>query len=126
MNSSLWQSLRVGDGLVILLGMLFSAWLAMTVWQGGAATRVIIRAGGEVVRQLSLNKSQRIVVAGPLGNSVVEVAAGRARVASDPSPRQLCVKQGWLRHAGDAAICLPNQLSVELAGASRRYDSLNY
>lgn len=126
MNSAAWQSLRPGDGLVILIAALFSAWLATNVWRGDAATRVIIRAGGAVVQQLSLDRDQRIVVAGPLGHSVVEVTAGRARVASDPSPRQLCVKQGWLRHAGDAAICLPNQLSVELAGATRRYDSVNY
>ncbi len=121
-----WRVLRIGDGLVILLGALFSVWLAQTVWQGGKAHKAIIRAGGAIISEADLNTPRRIVVPGPLGNSVVEIAQGRARVASDPSPRQLCVKQGWLSQAGDAAICLPNQLSVELAGSRRRYDSLNY
>ena len=63
---------------------------------------------------------------GPLGITVVEIAAQRARIRSDPSPRQLCVRQGWLTVAGDAAICLPNQVSIELLGNERRYDALTY
>jgi hypothetical protein len=58
--------------------------------------------------------------------SVIEVEAGRVRVAADPGPRQLCVRQGWLSHAGDIALCLPNQVSVELVGSKRRFDSLVY
>ena len=117
---------RVGDGLVILLGALFTAWLVATLWQGGTAQKVIIRAGGQLFAETSLDKTQHIVVPGPLGTSVVEIASGRVRVSADPSPRQLCVKQGWLARAGDAALCLPNQISVELVGATRRFDSLNY
>ena len=63
---------------------------------------------------------------GPLGQTSVEVARHRVRVLRDPGPRQLCVKQGWLSQAGQAALCLPNQVSVEITGASRIYDSLNY
>ena len=117
---------RVGDWLVLLLGGLFTAWLAANFWQGGAPQKVVIRAGGQLFIETSLDQVQRIVVPGPLGVSLVEIGHGRARVAADPSPRQLCVKQGWLSRAGDAALCLPNQISVELVGATRRFDSLNY
>ena len=117
---------RVGDWLVVLLGTFFTAWLVANLWQGGVAQKVIIRAGGQLFAETSLDQTQSIVVPGPLGASVVEITSGRVRVASDPSPRQLCVKQGWLARAGDAALCLPNQISVELVGSSRRYDSLNY
>jgi len=117
---------RAGDWLVLLLGGLCTAWLAATFWQGGAAQKVVIRTGGQLFSETRLDQTQRIVVPGPLGTSVVEIAHGRARVAADPSPRQLCVKQGWLSRAGDAALCLPNQISVELVGSQRRFDSLNY
>ena len=50
----------------------------------------------------------------------------QARIAADPSPRQYCVRQGWLKQAGEISICLPNQVSVELNAGSKRYDSLNY
>lgn len=117
---------RAGDWLAVLLGGLFTAWLAASFWHGGAAQKVVIRAGGKVFTETSLDRPQRIAVPGPLGTSLVEIAQGRARVAADPSPRQLCVQQGWLSRAGDAALCLPNQISVELVGAVRRFDSLNY
>ena len=117
---------RAGDWLTLLLGALLTAWLAATFWQGGAAQKVLIRAGGQRFIETDLNQAQRITVPGPLGASVVQIEPGRVRVASDPRPRQLCVKQGGLSHAGDAALCLPNQISVELVGATRRYDSLNY
>jgi len=44
-------------------------------------------------------------------------------VAADPSPRQICVRQGWLR-AGEAVVCLPNRVSVEWGQLG--YDSLGY
>ena len=117
---------RSGDWLTLLLGALFTAWLAATLWAGGAPNKAVIRASGQLFAEARLDAQRRIVVPGPLGNSIVEIEPGRVRVAADPSPRQLCVKQGWLTHAGDAALCLPNQLSVELAGARRRFDSLSY
>jgi len=117
---------RVGDWLTLLIGGFFTAWLASQFWQGGAAQKVIIRSGGELFAEARLDQVRRIEVPGPLGTSMVEIENGRARVARDPSPRQLCVKQGWLAQAGDAALCLPNQLSVELVDETRRFDSLNY
>jgi len=36
------------------------------------------------------------------------------------------VHQGWLSHAGQVAICLPNQISLELLAERKLYDSLSY
>ena len=102
------------------------AWLASSLWSGALPQKVIIRSGGQLFAEARLDQAQRIRVPGPLGESIVEIQAGRARVAADPSPCQWCGKQGWLSHAGDSALCLPNQLSVELIGMARRFDSLSY
>lgn len=117
---------RPGDWLTLLLGTLLTVGLGASLWSHAAPQKVVIRAGGQLFAEARLDRPQRIRVPGPLGDSIVEIQAGRARVATDPSPRQWCVQQGWLVHAGDVALCLPNQLSVELIGASRRFDSLNY
>ena len=111
---------------MLLLGALLTAWLAANLWPGTQAQKVVIRSSGQLVAEARLDQSQRIRVPGPLGESIVEIQAGRARVLADPSPRQLCVKHGWLERAGDIALCLPNQLSVELTGLARRFDGLNY
>lgn len=100
--------------------------LFKTLWLGEAASKVQVRAGSEIFTTQSLNQQRALEIPGPLGTTTVIIDNGRVRVASDPGPRQYCVKQGWLTQAGQVAMCLPNQVSVELLGNSRPYDSLNY
>jgi hypothetical protein len=118
--------IKIGDWITLLLGALFTVWLAATLWQGGAADQALIRSGGKIFRVVPLSRDQIIEVPGPLGLSRIAIHNRQARIAADPSPRQYCVRQGWLKQAGEISICLPNQVSVELNGGSKRYDSLNY
>ena len=104
--------LRPGDWVVAGAGLLLSAYAAMALWQ--------------VVAQVELKLARTIEVVGPLGVTVIEIQPGRARVSSDPGPRQYCVRQGWLSQAGAVAICAPNEVSLSLTGRSADYDSLNY
>ena len=110
----------------MLLGMLVTGWLTAMLWQGGLADKAIIRSGGKIFREVPLSRDQLIEVPGPLGITRIAIHNLQARIAADPSPRQYCVRQGWLKHAGEIAVCLPNQVSVELSGGRKRYDSLNY
>ena len=118
--------MKSGDWAVLAAGAVLVVWLFGALWGGGAANKVIIRAGGKLFAEASLNRNRIFTVPGPLGVSIVTIRDHRVRVARDPGPRQYCVKQGWLSRAGEAAICLPNQVTVTLAGAKRLYDSLNY
>ena len=120
------EHVRPGDWLTLLCGALFTVFLVLTLWQGGAADKAVIRSGGKIFREVSLSRDQVIEVPGPLGFSRIAIHGRQARIAADPSPRQYCVRQGWLKQAGEVAICLPNQVSLELSGGSKRYDSLNY
>jgi hypothetical protein len=120
------RHLRPGDWLTLLIGAIFVVVLTLKLWNGDLADKAIIRSGGKIFREVSLSRNQKIEVPGPLGVSIVSIRDRKARIASDPSPRQYCVRQGWLQHAGEIAICLPNQVSVELAGSRKKYDSLNY
>jgi hypothetical protein len=118
--------LRSGDWLVMVGGLAVVASLFASLWQAKPGEKVIVRSGGSVIAEASLLEDRTIPVKGPLGVSTIMIHDHRVRVASDPSPRQYCVKQGWLSRAGEAAICLPNQVSVEISGAKKIYDSLNY
>jgi hypothetical protein len=122
-----WLSLpRPGDWAIAFLGAILCAVSFPLIWRHGQADKVVIRRGGEVFAELELSRDRRIEVPGPLGTTTVAVEHGRARVVSDPGPRQYCVRQGWLERAGEIAICAPNQVSVEIAGSARAYDSLGY
>lgn len=125
-RSKFLSAIRWGDGLVIIIGMIAVNVLFKTLWFGEAANKVQVRAGDQIFSTLSLNQQRTLEVPGPLGNTIVTIDSGRVRVVSDPSPRQYCVKQGWLEHVGQVAMCLPNQVSVELLGSKKLYDSLNY
>ncbi|MDR0565298.1 MAG: NusG domain II-containing protein [Azoarcus sp.] len=118
--------LRPGDWCTVLIGLALCAFAATRLWQGGKPDGVVIRASGTVFNQYALSRPQRIEVPGPLGITIVEIEPGRARVASDPGPRQYCVRQGWLTRAGAVAICAPNEVSLTLTGRGTDYDSLGY
>ena len=117
---------KPGDWFTLLMGGALVAGLAMHFWGGAQGDSLLIRAQGKVVEQTNLRSARTLTVAGPLGSTLIEIQPGRARVARDPSPRQLCVNQGWLSRAGEAALCLPNQVSVEIRGSVRAYDSIAY
>ena len=118
--------LRAGDAGVLLAGAGTVVALAWWSWSGPAGDTAVIRAGGQVVETVALTRPHSLSVAGPLGTTRIEIEPGRARVAADPSPRQLCVKQGWLTQSGQAALCLPNQVSLEIRGRNAPHDTLGY
>lgn len=118
--------LRPGDWLVVLLAAAVVAASFPLLWRGGPASRAVIRLDGRVVAEYPLTAARRVEVAGPIGTTVVEIQPGRARVFSDPGPRQYCVRQGWLTRANAVAICAPNHVSLGLVGAQPGYDSLSY
>ena len=128
--SQLWawrQHVRLGDAVLVLALPVLIVWGARPLWREEPPQRVVVRANGQVIRQLTLPSTQRFAVAGPLGQTWIEVQGWAVRVLADPGPRQYCVLQGWLRRAGQVALCLPNRVSVELQGrAPTAYDSLSY
>ncbi len=119
-------ALRAGDLGVLLASGSFVVALTVWAWGGSRGDTVVIRAAGHVVETASLAHARTFSVDGPLGTTRIEIEPGRARIARDPSPRQLCVKQGWLTQSGQAALCLPNQVSLEIRGRTTAYDTLGY
>jgi len=119
-------TVRAGDVGVLLAGGVLVAVLTLWAWGGDRGDTIVIRAAGQVVKTATLTHAQTFSVNGPLGTTQIEIEPGRARVAADPSPRQLCVRQGWLTLSGQAALCLPNQVSLEIRGRTPAYDTLGY
>lgn len=118
--------LRPGDWGTLLFGAAAVAVSFPFLWSGGRAERAVIRVDGRVVAEYPLSVARRHTVRGPLGDTVIEIAPGRARVLSDPGPRQYCVQQGWLSRPNAIAICAPNHVSLSLSGRNPGHDSLSY
>ena len=123
--SQIKHSLLIGDWLVVGLSALLVAMLFTTLWQTEPANKLRIRQGNSIYATLSLNQKRVLDIHGPLGVSKITIDNGRVRFEQSPCRNQYCVHQGWLHKAGQVAICLPNQVSLELLGSKKLYDSLN-
>jgi len=124
-----WRTLlKPGDWVLLLAAGVLVAASYPLLWRGGTADRAIVKRDGQVVTELALNVARKYEVIGAIGTTLIEVQPGRARVLSDPGPRQYCVQQGWLTRANAVAICAPNHVTLQLSGRSGKndaYDTLN-
>jgi hypothetical protein len=116
----------LGDWLVIIVSLILVFGAFQTLWHSEHAAKLRIRQGDAIYATLSLDQERAIDIHGPLGNSRIVIHHGRARFEHSPCTNQYCVHQGWLSRAGQVAICLPNQVGLELLGSNKPYDSLNY
>jgi hypothetical protein len=115
-----------GDWFIIAISLLLVMVLFLSLWHGERAAKLRIRQGDAIYATLSMDQERTLDIHGPLGNSRIVIHQGRVRFEHSPCPNQYCVHQGWLKRAGQVAICLPNQVSLELLGGEKAYDSLNY
>ena len=121
-----WRALlRPGDWLVLGLSCALVFTLARIQWFGTVADTVRVHVGGRLLHEYPLRLDRSFSVNGALGPTWIAIEGGRSRVVSDPSPRQYCVRQGWLSAPGDLALCAPNQVALEIGGRVG-YDSIVY
>jgi hypothetical protein len=109
-----------GDYLVIV-GVLVGALVTIPLLRETAQASgrwAIVRLDGQIVHQLSLAKDQEVTVVGPAGETVIQVQGGRVRVLRSPGAQEICMRQGWIYKPGEALICLPNHVTIEIPGDS--------
>ncbi len=121
-----------GDKVVIVIATLLVAvtWSAFYLIPKNADTlMLVIKVDGEEVARhpaQSLTMEQ-IVVTVKGGDAVIEYGQGRARIMPNTRefcPDGICWKTGWISHAGQSAVCVPNHMTVTLVGSSSDVDSV--
>ena len=116
----------LGDWLVIVISIVAVFFMFQQFWSFEHASQLRIRQGNKIIGTYDLNQTRELHIKGPIGESIIVINQGKVRFKQSPCHNQYCVHQGWLSHAGEVAICLPNQVSLQLLGAKNTYDSLNY
>jgi hypothetical protein len=116
----------LGDWLIVIASLLGVIYLFQTLWSNTPASQLAVRQGDKVIGTYDLNQTRELHLHGPKGDSHISIAQGKVRFKQSPCNNQYCVHQGWLSKTGQVAICLPNQISLQLIGENMPYDSLNY
>ena len=116
----------IGDWLVIIVSLLAIIFMFQQFWRLEQASKLKIRQGDKVIGTYDLNQTRELQIHGAVGDTHISISQGKVRFKQSPCNNQYCVHQGWLSRAGQVAICIPNQISLQLMGAKSSYDSLNY
>jgi hypothetical protein len=119
-----WAALALG--LALTIGSGFWAYAG-----AGTESRVLIQ-GAEGRWVYPLGADALVRVAGPLGDTMVEIRDGAARVLSSPCVNQTCLSAGAVHRHGAWLACLPNNVLVRVesppdarSGPSRAQDADN-
>jgi hypothetical protein len=120
------NKLLLGDWLVIFASVFAIILMFQVFWTFEHASKLKIRQGNQIIGTYDLNQTRDLHIHGILGDSLISISQGKVRFKQSPCNNQYCVHQGWLNRAGQVAICIPNQISLQLIGAKSSYDSLNY
>jgi hypothetical protein len=106
------------DILIILIAAGLTFFSAFTVYiKPQAFSRVLIQ-GQDHEWTFPMNINEKIVVPGPLGNTIIQIHENRAWVESSPCENQTCVTSGYVRRQGSWAACLPNNVLLIIEGSN--------
>ena len=77
---------------------------------------IVVEVDGRTVMELSLDQDVTTSVAGPLGDTVLEVHDHGVAITDSPCPNKYCIRMGSLELRGEMAVCVPNRVVVIVTG----------
>jgi len=109
MRPSRLDALLIGVLLLSSLGIFLGVKLV-----SAAGTQVEVYRGETLLHSLPLHKERLLPVNSQQGRLVLQIKDGAARITEVDCPRQVCRSMGPISQAGQAMICLPNQIIVKI------------
>ena len=80
---------------------------------------------GRLIEQVDLSRNGCAEIA--RHRMQVEVKDGRIRVDRSDCPNGICKKAGWIGSPGQAIMCVPNRILIEIAGEREAdYDAVSF
>lgn len=92
---------------------------ALYVYGGGRGEAQVVVEGDGAQWVFPLDAEETVRVRGPLGETVVAVHGGQARVLASPCENQTCVAAGEIHSHGQWVACLPNAVFLRIEGKTR-------
>ena len=97
---------------VVFLALAAVAGSFFLTYSGSNGTSLVNVQGESGLWVFPLDSAESMAVSGPLGDTVVEIGNGAARITSSPCVNQTCVSSGPIHAPGQWAACLPNRVMM--------------
>ncbi|MDR2072356.1 MAG: NusG domain II-containing protein [Spirochaetaceae bacterium] len=121
--SGISGGLRVFDFVLLILAVGATVLCAFRVYEKTASAVQLIIRNRSTEKDGSwiypLDRAENVTIPGFLGDTIIEIGNGRARILASPCTNQTCVASGAIHSQGQWIACLPNGVfvSVESAGS---------
>lgn len=104
--------------LIVVLVFLSVASVAgvRNLYSGGR--HAVVEVDGRHVLELSLDTYITETVKGPLGETVIVIKDGTARIIDSPCPHRYCIRMGRISHIGEIVVCVPNRVFLKISGGN--------
>jgi hypothetical protein len=117
---------RLADILAIAFSVLVTAASAFGAARAsGGGDTVFAEADGKAYAY-PLPHDARIALKGPLGDTVLLIEGGTARIEASPCDNKLCIAMGRISKGGQWISCLPNKVLVRIGGGGTDVDASAY
>lgn len=127
---ALFKRLTPFDRKLLLFLTILVLFSFLLLLRQGVGRKVLVEVAGRTVFVADLAQDQQVELTGPLGTTVLRIAAGSVAVLSSPCPQKVCIAMGPISRSGDLLACVPNRLVIRIAGDSskdeRGYDVLSH
>ncbi|MDR1177021.1 MAG: NusG domain II-containing protein [Treponema sp.] len=112
------RRLKPLDLVILLFGIGISVYSFISLSPAGEASGMVVTGeqGTWVYPAKTGGEALRVSVQGPLGDTVLEINDGQARIISSPCLNQTCVAAGAIHRRGAFIACLPNRVMVSVEG----------
>jgi hypothetical protein len=110
--------LKFLDWVIVLAAAGAVAFSAVSVYGPGKVQADVAIKGrdGEWIYPLSIDRD--VSVAGPLGDTRIEIRGKSARIVDSPCPNKTCIASGAIAKPGQWLACLPNRVFVRIEGGN--------
>ena len=104
------------DFLLILIILIVAAamWMGFAFLSPAQNASAVISVDSKQVYRLDMRQDGIYEIEGMLYPCTVEIKNGRIRMEASQCPDKICEHTGFISHSGQAIVCLPNRVIIEL------------
>ena len=108
--------LKLFDYIFLVAAISLTVLSGIAVYGGESKASRVVVEGMDHTWIYPLKAEVTLRVPGPLGDTVVVLHDGSARIEDSPCPNKTCVAAGAVRENGQWVACLPNRVFVRVEG----------